>query len=120
MALAVRTISAAYDNQSDSIVEEHMPSFTDYTAPRRQMEWKRAWRALRILIRDSERTDQVFEISRALAGNSWERNFRKFCAHPEGRRGWGLDLMRSLMDEVRLESVDDGTRIVMTKYVRSE
>jgi serine/threonine-protein kinase RsbW len=41
-------------------------------------------------------------------------------AHPEGRRGWGLNLMRSLMDEVRLESVDDGTRIVMTKYIRSE
>ena len=31
------------------------------------------------------------------------------------RRGWGLGLMRNLMDEVRVESVDDGTRIVMTK-----
>ena len=31
------------------------------------------------------------------------------------RRGWGLGLMRTLMDEVRVESVDDGTRIVMTK-----
>lgn len=31
------------------------------------------------------------------------------------RRGWGLGLMRSLMDDVRVESVDDGTRIVMTK-----
>jgi serine/threonine-protein kinase RsbW len=34
----------------------------------------------------------------------------------EGRRGWGLGLMRQLMDDVRVESVDDGTRIVMTKY----
>jgi serine/threonine-protein kinase RsbW len=33
----------------------------------------------------------------------------------EGRRGWGLGLIRQLMDEVRVESVDDGTRIVMTK-----
>ena len=31
------------------------------------------------------------------------------------RRGWGLGLMRNLMDDVRVESVDDGTRIVMTK-----
>jgi len=36
-------------------------------------------------------------------------------AESEERRGWGLKLMRSLMDEVRFERVDDGTRIVMTK-----
>jgi serine/threonine-protein kinase RsbW len=36
----------------------------------------------------------------------------------EGRRGWGLKLMRSLMDEVKLEQVDDGTRISMTKYLK--
>ena len=35
----------------------------------------------------------------------------------EGRRGWGLKLMRRLMDEVTIEDVDDGTRIVMTKMV---
>jgi serine/threonine-protein kinase RsbW len=34
----------------------------------------------------------------------------------EGRRGWGLRLMRQLMDEVRIEHVDDGTRISMTKF----
>lgn len=36
----------------------------------------------------------------------------------EGRRGWGLNLMRTLMDEVKLEQVDDGTRISMTKYLK--
>ncbi|PYT01449.1 MAG: hypothetical protein DMF63_00950 [Acidobacteria bacterium] len=35
----------------------------------------------------------------------------------EGRRGWGLKLMRRLMDEVSIEDVDDGTRIVMTKFL---
>lgn len=35
----------------------------------------------------------------------------------EGRRGWGLNLIRSLMDEVRVEPVEDGTRIVMTKLI---
>jgi serine/threonine-protein kinase RsbW len=35
----------------------------------------------------------------------------------EGRRGWGIQLMRRLMDEVKIEQVDDGTRIVMTKFL---
>ncbi|MEZ5308100.1 MAG: ATP-binding protein [Pyrinomonadaceae bacterium] len=33
----------------------------------------------------------------------------------EGRRGWGLRLMKSLMDEVSFERVDDGTRIRLAK-----
>jgi serine/threonine-protein kinase RsbW len=36
----------------------------------------------------------------------------------EGRRGWGLKLMRNLMDDVRIEQADDGTRISMTKYLK--
>ena len=42
-------------------------------------------------------------------------------AHVEennGRRGWGLRLIRALMDEVEFERVDDGTRLRMTKYLR--
>jgi serine/threonine-protein kinase RsbW len=35
-----------------------------------------------------------------------------------GRRGWGLKLIRSLMDEVEFERVDDGTSLRMTKYLR--
>jgi serine/threonine-protein kinase RsbW len=35
----------------------------------------------------------------------------------EGRRGWGLKLMKNLMDEVKFERTDDGTRISMTKYL---
>ncbi len=36
----------------------------------------------------------------------------------EGRRGWGLKLMKTLMDEVKFEQTDDGTRISMTKYLK--
>ena len=36
----------------------------------------------------------------------------------EGRRGWGLKLMKSLMDEVKFEQMDDGTRISMVKYLK--
>lgn len=34
------------------------------------------------------------------------------------RRGWGLKLLRTLMDEVKFEQINDGTRISMTKYLR--
>ncbi|MFN2453831.1 MAG: ATP-binding protein [Pyrinomonadaceae bacterium] len=33
------------------------------------------------------------------------------------RRGWGLKLIRTLMDEVEFERVDDGSRLRMTKYL---
>jgi len=39
---------------------------------------------------------------------------------PDTRRGWGLNLIRGLMDDVRVEPVDDGTRITMTKFLREE
>jgi len=34
------------------------------------------------------------------------------------RRGWGLKLIRTLMDEVEFEQVDEGTSLRMTKYLR--
>ncbi|HEX8845542.1 MAG TPA: ATP-binding protein [Pyrinomonadaceae bacterium] len=40
------------------------------------------------------------------------------AAESRERRGWGLKLIRSLMDEVEFERVDDGTRLRMTKYLR--
>ena len=40
-------------------------------------------------------------------------------APDEGRRGWGLKLMKTLMDEVKFEQTDDGTRISMTKYLKN-
>jgi len=35
-----------------------------------------------------------------------------------GRRGWGLKLIKTLMDEVEFERVDDGTQLKMTKYIK--
>jgi serine/threonine-protein kinase RsbW len=32
------------------------------------------------------------------------------------RRGWGLEMIKTLMDEVEFERVDDGTQLKMTKY----
>ncbi len=36
------------------------------------------------------------------------------------KRGWGLELMRGLMDEVRYESLDGGTRLVLVKYLKKK
>lgn len=39
-------------------------------------------------------------------------------AKPSGaRRGWGMKLIRDLMDEVTLEKTDDGTTLTMTKLI---
>lgn len=37
----------------------------------------------------------------------------------EQRRGWGLKLIKTLMDEVEFERVDEGTSLRMTKYLRN-
>ena len=49
-------------------------------------------------------------------GSSPDRNGSD--AGVKGRRGWGLKLIRTLMDDVEFERVDDGTRLRMTKYLR--
>ena len=36
----------------------------------------------------------------------------------KSRRGWGLKLIKTLMDKVEFERVDDGTQLKMTKYIR--
>ncbi len=36
----------------------------------------------------------------------------------KSRRGWGLKLIRTLMDEVEFRRVDDGTQLRMVKYIR--
>ncbi|HSQ23187.1 MAG TPA: ATP-binding protein, partial [Pyrinomonadaceae bacterium] len=49
------------------------------------------------------------------------QNGRSANADQEGgksRRGWGLKLIKTLMDEVEFEHVDDGTQLRMTKYIR--
>jgi ubiquinone biosynthesis protein COQ4 len=51
-----------------------------------KMDWPRAWKALKVLIADADRTDQVFEIIDALSGRSFERSFVAFAAHPDGAR----------------------------------
>jgi len=85
------------------------PAATD--APARPIEWRRAWAALQQLIDDPKRTDQVFEIVDALSGNSWERVFQRFCAHPDGRRllTERPSLLATLSDREALRSLPEGS-----------
>ena len=84
---------------------------TPHAPPPRKMEWKRAWTALQKLIEDPERTDQVFEIIRALAGNSFEKSYQRFCASADGR--WLLrerpSLLALLSDREGLRQMPDGS-----------
>ena len=46
-----------------------------------------------------------------------DRNGHDTGEGAKGRRGWGLKLIRTLMDVVEFERVDDGTRLRMTKFL---
>ncbi len=77
----------------------------------RNVEWGRAWRALRALAADPERTDQVFEIIRALAGQAGERGFQRFAASREGRHllAERPSLLERLRDSSWLHSLPEGS-----------
>lgn len=77
----------------------------------RRVEWRQAWGALRTLVADPERTDQVFELIRALSGNAGERLFQRFCADPDGRRLLAArpSLLATLSDLDRLSALPDGS-----------
>ena len=80
--------------------------------PPRPIEWRRAWRALRRLIADPERTDQVFELIQAVGGNaSADRVYQRCRSVPEGRRllSERPSLFDALSDLERLESLPEGS-----------
>ncbi len=78
---------------------------------RRRREWRRAGQWLNVLIADPERTDAVFEIIGALAGNSFERHFERFRAQPDGLRilRERPSLLAALSDRARLRAMPAGS-----------
>ncbi len=63
-------------------------------------------------------TDDKITITIANRGLRLADKAAKTVTSDTGRRGWGLKLIQVLMDDVKLEQTDDGTRIRMVKYVK--
>ena len=78
----------------------------------------------RFLVSDDKITISISNRGLRLTDKLAEREDREVQTlpqeSPDTRRGWGLNLIRGLMDDVRVEPVDDGTRITMTKFLRED
>ena len=79
--------------------------------PSREIDWPRARRALKVLIADPERTDQVFEIVRGLSGRTDARNFARLLDDPEGTRllSERPDLLKVLSNREALACLPEGS-----------
>ena len=76
-----------------------------------RMEWGKAFNAFRKLMADKEDTAQVFEIMRALAGQSTPDGYRRLISTPRGGRIAydRVELAERLMDRKWLSSFAPGT-----------
>lgn len=74
-------------------------------------DWARAWRAIKALYRDSERTDQVFEILDALEGPLGEDGYQEFVSDPDGRQllKERPNLLAELSDHEALGALPEGS-----------
>jgi ubiquinone biosynthesis protein COQ4 len=79
--------------------------------PRNRVQWGRARTALRSLVADPERTEQVFELIDALAGESGERHFQRFLRHPNAPRllAEKPDLLAALSARHLLRALPEGS-----------
>ncbi len=70
-----------------------------------------AWKALRKLMADPDRTDQVFVIIDALSGNSGQRQFRRFAKTETGQRilAEQRDILPVLSDREALHALPEGS-----------
>lgn len=84
---------------------------TDYESQHHPREWRVAWKALKILISEEERTDQVFVIMKALAGNTHAKQFKRFINSEGGKYilTERLNILDKLKDHSYLRGLPDGS-----------
>jgi ubiquinone biosynthesis protein COQ4 len=90
---------------------------------RPRLKWGLALKALRRLLADKEDTGQVFEIMRALNGDSIGRNYRRLLTTPQGGRlaYERVEMAPRLMDDVWLDGFAPGTvGAAYRTFIRSE
>ena len=83
----------------------------DAPIPRARRQWAVALKALRRLLSDKEDTGQVFEIMRALNGDSVQKGYRRLLNTPGGGKlaYERVELAPRLMDDAWLDSFPTGT-----------
>lgn len=77
--------------------------------PNHRLAPLQAMRALRRLIADPERTEEVFEILRGLSGNSLWRSYERFRSIPGSGELLERSLLTTLSDRDRLAALPKGT-----------
>jgi len=95
-----------------AIASKAVPALTIAPPPvRAKIQWRRAWRAMRTLIGEPDRTELAFEVIAALSGADWERQFQRFVTHPDGDALLRdrPSLLETLSDLPRLRALPGGT-----------
>ncbi|MBE9528571.1 MAG: ATP-binding protein [Proteobacteria bacterium] len=81
-------------------------------------------RSGRVHMRFVARADRlIIYIQNRGVGFDGKRDSLAPATGPQGmprKRGWGIELMKGFMDEVRFERLHDGTKIVLVKYLKTE
>ncbi len=79
--------------------------------PPLRIEWKRAWRAMRALLADPDRTELAFEAISSVSSRDFERVFQRFVADAGGRRllAEKPSLLDALRDRARLRALPEGS-----------
>jgi serine/threonine-protein kinase RsbW len=104
-------------NQIKTAVVEACINASEHSlSPDRKISQRFQVESDRLVITISSRGILPANIAAATEGES--ATAKREDGSSDDRRGWGLKLIQTLMDEVEFERVDEGTSLRMTKYLR--
>ncbi len=79
--------------------------------PRQRMRWARAWKSLRTLLADPQKTESAVDLTYAIGRNDFERAFQRFTKSPRGRQllERAPSLAEALSDSEALARMPEGS-----------